>query len=239
MLPAARSPGTIPGHDSAEVTPDWVTRLINRLVEVGCPIGLIVDDAHRITNVDVLTVLADLVRRGPQQLTVAIGSRQTVLIPTGRLAATGDVVTLAAPDLAFTPSELRAALEGGRARHESNGYGGRFGSEHGGPGSHPPAPETVDQLHAITEGWPLAALAVGGRATRSEADRLDLDRAAQVVDGQLIDRILGDLPSNLARRMTDTAVLDTSDAGASDAIAGCSDTKQALETLTTRGRRRP
>lgn len=131
------------------------TVIVNAIAAQPDYVVLVLDDLHVVeASQEVLTTLAFILERAPENLHAVVTSRTRPAIPSlARLIARREVTTLGAPDLAFTPREI----------HELLGSLGRAISE-----------DEADALYEHTEGW-AAALIIGPPAPDARRGRLSVD----------------------------------------------------------------
>lgn len=117
------------------------------------PVAIVLDDFHVVTEPVVHKQVATLISVLPISSTVAFGSRAELPFATAKLAATGHLHRLIAPDLSFTVEEVEA-LVGDRAKAES--------------------------LWAFTEGWPVAVVVL--RQTTESAGAAPPEMSSYLVE---------------------------------------------------------
>jgi ATP/maltotriose-dependent transcriptional regulator MalT len=141
---------SMPALQSSPRVVDVVVRqLLNELVEQD-DIVLILDDFHRLSKGPAREGIARLIEHAPSTFHVVLGTRSEPSLPLGAMRAHGELLEVRAHELAFTPDEADALLNGrlglGLARDD------------------------VDLLVERIEGWPagiyLAGLSLGGVADR-------------------------------------------------------------------------
>jgi len=186
-------------------------KLINELAELGTEIVLVLEDYHLIENADVHADLAFLVEHLPPTLELAIATRIDPPLPLARMRARGELLELRALELAFTPDETGALLDGVL-------------------GETLPSPD-VERLVARTEGWAaglyLAALSLVGRPDRAAfvdelagADRHIVD----YLGGEVLDALDEDTRTFLLR----TSILERLTGPLCDAVTGGADGAERL-----------
>jgi LuxR family maltose regulon positive regulatory protein len=144
------------------------------------PCVIVLDDAHLLDG-DILATLLDVV---PSASVLAIASRRKLALPLARLRAEGLVAELGPGELAFSPAECEAVATG--ARREL-------------------AAGAVEALAHRTEGWPIAL----AFATRGDGAGTDEFGGADPLFAEYVrDEILAELPADVLRFLTCTAVAD-------------------------------
>ncbi|MDM7856296.1 LuxR C-terminal-related transcriptional regulator [Cellulomonas alba] len=120
VLTAMRVSGAVPAaHPLGDlrvptrVTPAFLRRLYSAIEALPDPTVLVLDDAHLLTDDDVLSGLADLLRF-PGPLRLVLATRADPVLPLHRLRAEGELAEIVAEDLAFRPVDVMAvaAAEG-------------------------------------------------------------------------------------------------------------------------------
>jgi LuxR family maltose regulon positive regulatory protein len=179
-------------------------------------VSVVVDHAEAITNVESRRVLAEFALRLPAGSRLAIGSRESVPLPVGRLRARGEIVEIGPDDLAMDPTEASRMIAGTGVTL---------------------SPTEVMELVERTEGWPVG-LYLAARSTRSGTSRHhagltaahDESFIAGYVRSELLDRVSSDEVSFLIR----TSVLDRMSGPLCDATLAVSGSARALEQLASR-----
>ena len=152
------------------------------------PFLLVLDDGHLVDDEAGWRLLATLLDQLPDGAQLCIGTRADPPLPLGRLRAAGRVAVYGPADLAFDRRETRALLR-----------------LHG----QDPSASEVEDLHAVTEGWPaglcLSLLAGGGRREDSPA-RARGDQ--QAIASYLTQEVLGRQSEDRQRFLLRTSILD-------------------------------
>ena len=147
------------------------------------PLVLVLDDAEHLRASTAACALVAELLSAEGALRVAVATRTELALHAARLEAAGRLTVVGPTDLVFDARECGELLHA------------RRGSQ--------PRPDEVDAVLEATEGWPLgvAAAAVAGPA---------LDGRALAGDGRafafLAEEVLDTLPSELARRLEDSAL---------------------------------
>ncbi len=193
-----------------------IPRFVSAIASVGPPVTVVLDHAEAVTNPKCLDTMAELVLHLPRGWQFALASRTKVPLPTARLRAQGGIVEVSAEDLAMSPEEASALLEGAGV---------------------PPDIAGISELLQGTEGWPaglyIAALAIRAGTRQSEVgftftgdDRFMGD----YLRSELLDRASGPEVSFLTR----TAVLERMCGPLCDAILDVTGSGQVLEQMESR-----
>jgi LuxR family maltose regulon positive regulatory protein len=172
---------------------------------------MVIDHAESVTDVESRNVLAEFALNLPVGWQLAIASRHSLPLPTGRLRARGEIAEIGAGDLTMGSPEASALIAGASVTM---------------PTAH------VDDLVARTEGWPaglyLAALSIqsgtphrdaGFAQARDEsymtgylrAELLDKASRAEVsflIRTSMLDRMTGSLCDAVLRTTGSARVLD-------------------------------
>ncbi|HEU5386155.1 MAG TPA: LuxR C-terminal-related transcriptional regulator [Streptosporangiaceae bacterium] len=187
------------GMDSIE----RVQALLARLPEAGVPPVLVIDDAHLLTNRDVLTDLDEIMRSGaPPRLRLVLAARSDPLLPLHRYRLAGQLVELRAEDLALTRGELEALL----ATHSVFLSAG-----------------DVDTLLTRTEGWVAGARLCAMRMENAEyparfVSELALGEGS--IGEYLVAEVLEGQPEPVRRLLTETSLFDEVTGPMADAVTG-------------------
>jgi LuxR family transcriptional regulator, maltose regulon positive regulatory protein len=175
---------------------------------------IVLDDYHLVQSSHMHDLVLRLLRMSPDNLHVVIASRSRNVLPLSYLQVQGQVGYLGAEDLTFSPEEA----------------GQLFG------GTLPP--ELLQQLVALTRGWPVAARIVLARIERGN----DAGRAMQQVAGAegdiatyLTEQVMAGLPPPLRRFLLQTSVVDEINGDLADALCGGGEGWGALDSLDRLG----
>lgn len=193
-----------------------VQTLINAIEQLGAPCTLILDDYHLITNEAVHKAVTRLVDHIPEQMRLAITSREEPPLPLARWRLREQILDLGPADLQFTLSEAEAWLNG----HHQLGL----------------APADLDQLLAWADGWAaslqFAALALKSNAT--VAQLLGFADPGHDLVAFLATEVLSRQPEHLQRFLVETSVLERLCAPLCDAVTGRTESALVLEELYRR-----
>ena len=191
-------------------------RLVAAMAEMPNPVALVIDNLEVVTNPECLDAIAALALGVPVGSQLAIGSRDVLPLPAGRLRAQGGMVEVGIDDLAMdSPEADRLLLDAGVEL----------------------AGADLDELLRRTEGWPaglyLAALAVnaGGSPTGAGAALTGDDR---YIGDYLRSEILGRVSPAEASFLTRTSILERMCGPLCDAVVGVTGSAALLERLEGR-----
>ena len=87
-----------------------IDSLVSELAAATRPFVLVFDDFHVIQAPELLEAMGRLMTYAPPALRLVLISRTDPRLPLMRLRAQGELFTIRASDLAFTPEETRALL---------------------------------------------------------------------------------------------------------------------------------
>ncbi len=190
-LVAVLGAGAPPGadDDAATITPraDW---LIGRLLELGQPVALFIDDLHAVKDPAALRLLRELIHEAPDRVRWFLASRLVPELGLPRLVAGDEARIVSAEDLRFSREEIRRVFDAGAGPAVSE-------------------PE-LEAIFSGTEGWPAAVqlyrLALGSPSVR---DSLREGRACapREVADYLAENVLGQQPPRVQSFLLRTSVL--------------------------------
>jgi LuxR family maltose regulon positive regulatory protein len=162
------------------------------------PLALVLDDFHVITNPAVHRQVATFVSALPASGTIAVASRVDLPLPTSGLGMSGRLREVTAAQLCFSANEIEALV-------------------------HDPA--RSERLWHLTEGWPVAVVAlrdVDGPATATEPD--DMVR-------YLVEEVLAAVPPDMERFLLEVSVLDRFNRQLCEAVTRRDDVAEKLHWL--------
>lgn len=174
---------------------------------------VVLDDAHVLTDPQILDGLDRVIRRWPHRIRLLATARSDPLLPLHRYRLAGQVCEIRAADLAMTVPEARELL---------SAHGLALGEE------------DLRTLVGRTEGWAaglrLAAMRMrgAGRPADFVAD-LAIDQGS--VGEYLTEEVLAVQPDSVRRLLVDTSFLDEVSGPLADAITGAADGEAVLATL--------
>jgi len=181
---------------------DLVQMLFSAVPESAAELVVIIDDAHVLTQPEVLDGLDSLIRAGQPGLRLVLAARSDPLLPLHRYRLAGQMRELRAADLAMTPAEIREVL----AVHEVSLEERDFGV-----------------LAARTEGWAtgvrLSAMRMEGAEYPEDfVSELALDPGS--IGEYLVDEVLRQQPEAQHRLLIETSFLDEVTGPLADAVTG-------------------
>ena len=177
--------------------------VVRELESLDGDFALVLDDYHTIDSAACHESLAYFMEAKPRGVQLVVASRADPPIPVAKLRAEGRLLELRALDLCFTRDEEAAFL------NEQLGLG--------------LAPETLEVLHARTEGWPAGVYL----ASLSLRQAPDPDRIVSAFDGSnrhvvdyLTEVVLGSLDARQRDFLLQTSILDSFSAPLCNAVTG-------------------
>ena len=205
--------GDVPTSLFRADTVELLDVLLSRIPNSCAPLVLVIDDAHTLTNQEVLRGLDSIVRSPHPRLRLVLAARSDPLMPLHRYRLAGQMRELRAADLAMTRAETRELL----AAH----------------GVCLPDRE-FEVLISRTEGWMagvrLSAIRMEGTARPADfVAELALDHGS--IGEYLIDEVLDRQPEQVRRLLIETSFLSEVTGGLAGAITGldgCADTLDEL-----------
>jgi LuxR family transcriptional regulator, maltose regulon positive regulatory protein len=173
---------------------------------------LVLDDYHVIDSPAVHEALNFLVDHLPPQLHLAITSREDPPLPLARLRARGQLCELRVADLRFTHEEAASFLRDGMGIELS--------------------PDQLAALESRTEGW-IAGLQLAALSMRDQGDVESFiaaftGRNRYILD-YLLQEVLERLPPDTRQFLLYTSILDRLSAPLCAAVAGESESPQAVQ----------
>ncbi|MGX7678979.1 LuxR C-terminal-related transcriptional regulator [Jatrophihabitans sp. DSM 45814] len=175
---------------------------------------LVIDDAHVLTDGEVLAEIDAIIRYGFPRLRLVLSSRSDPLLPLHRYRLSGQICELRASDLAMTRSETQTLL---------NAYGVTL------PG------RELALLTQRTEGWTaglrLSAMSMAGsKHPERFVTQLALDQGS--VGEYLMEEVLNRQPSRVRRLLVQTSFLDEVTGPLATAVTGIDDSSVLLNELS-------
>lgn len=208
------------GADAAELlvldsamSADVTASIANDAAKLPAGSAIVVDDFHA-AAVAVARNMTDLVARWPAQTAqLVLAGRAEPPLRLHRLRLSGELCELRDRDLTLSLAESRALLA-------------NFGVE--------VASDDLALLHERSEGWAaavqMAALTLRGTKNPAQAARA-LNVRSHAIAEYFIGEVLEQQPTEVARFMLDTSVLDELTAGACAAITGRQDAAALLRRI--------
>jgi LuxR family maltose regulon positive regulatory protein len=198
---------------SVSVAATVVPRFASAVSAMTEPVAVVLDHLELLDNRECLDAVAELAMRLPAGSQLLLASRRMPLLPVALLRAQGQMVEVGVDELAMDQQEARALLEGA-------GVG--------------LADAEVAELVGRTEGWPvglyLAALALkAGR--RQAATGVAFTGDDRFMADYLHSELLANVPPELMRFLTRTAVLERLSGPLCDAVLATSGSGRVLSSL--------
>ena len=207
---AAWVPPTAVPPDAAS---DPVQALFSSVPELPAQLVVVIDDAHVLSDPDVLDGLDSLVRGSQPGLRLILAARSDPLLPLHRYRLAGQMHEVRAADLAMTPPEIREVL-----RVHSVTLG----------------PRDFEILATRTEGW---AAGVRLSAMRMEGTDFPEEFVSELATDQgsigeyLIDEVIHQRPEPERRLLIETSFLDEVTGPLAGAVTGMDDCGEMLAHL--------
>jgi ATP/maltotriose-dependent transcriptional regulator MalT/DNA-binding SARP family transcriptional activator len=210
----------LPDNASSPGSPREVgARFADALDDAGGRPLLVFDDVHLMEGSRSLDALSEFVERGYKTGARFVFCGRSMPVTLHRIAANGELDTIAAGDLAFDDAEVRAFLSKTVSGPESG---------------------ELDALAARAEGWPagLAMIARSGVARRrivADGAPSGGDNSKKYLFDYLAREVLDGLSDGDRRFLLETSILDRLETRACDSIAGPNGSHAVLESLVDRG----
>ena len=210
LVSSLRAAPGVPWEPSATVpadaASDFVQALFSRVPDLPARLAIVIDDAHVLSDPDVLDGLDGLVRGSRPGLRLIMAARSDPLLPLHRYRLAGQMHEVRAADLAMTAPEIREMLRIHGVTLQ---------------------PRDLDILAARTEGWAagvrLSAMRMEGAEFPDEfVSELALDQGS--IGEYLINEVLHQRPEPERRLLMETSFLDEVTgplAGAVTGLDGC------------------
>ena len=191
-----------------------LTSLINEIASMSIRIIFILDDYHLVEAQPIHDALTFLLENLPQQIHLAIATREDPHLPLARLRSQDQLTELRATDLRFTPSEAAEFL---------NQVMGLDLSE-----------ENITALETRTDGW-IAGLQLAAISLQGKEDATGLIKSFsgshRLVLDYLIEEVLEQQTGNIQTFLLQTAILDRFNGSMCNALTDQDDGQQTLEYL--------
>jgi LuxR family transcriptional regulator, maltose regulon positive regulatory protein len=159
------------------------------------PLVVAIDDAEALEGSHAIPILNALLHEGREHLRIGICSRRPLGLRLARLNAAGRVSEVGTADLVFAPAEVAECLR--MARDEE------------------PSAREVEELLAITEGWPLGVALAASAGPGSE--RLPA-RGREAIFQYLAEEVYDRLDRELQGRLLDASIVDQLDPDLQEAL---------------------
>lgn len=219
-LEAQATNGDAPARRARDDSPpvrgtDW---FINRLIGLGHPVGLFLDEFQTLTNKTTHGFFRNLLARLPDQVMVFIGSRTVPDLGLARLVVNNQALILRAEDLRFSPAEVEAFFAEADELDIS--------------------PAEIDAIYGKTEGWPAALqlyrLSLVRPSVRESLANIESFQPRQLAE-YLADNVLSLQSPELQDFLLRTSLLVRLSGPLCDAVLDREDSQEMLETLENAG----
>lgn len=199
--------------DAAGRPIDLVQRLRGQLTDGRAPLVLAIDDAHLLSDPQILDLLDKIVGHGHPRLHLVLAARHDPALPLHRYRLAGQLYELRTPDLAMTLAELHQVLAAHRVTLPTS---------------------ALRTLAAQTEGWAagvrLAAMQLEhAPASAALGDQPSFDCGS--IGEYFAAEVLRHLPETHRRLLMETSFLDEVTAPLARAITGLDDAGALLADL--------
>ena len=196
-----------------------LTELLVALGAFSDTLVLILEDVHSVSSSPVVAdTLSFFLRNLPPSVHVVLTSRTPVGIPLAKMRVRGELVEIDQDDLRLSPSEQAQLFDAA-----AMGLGD----------------EERRLLAEATQGWPAGCRLLEMRCRQSGgADVAEVMRGArESVSAYLFEEVLEELPDDLLRFMTETAIVESFTAALAARIAGCAEAeaRQRVDRLVDAG----
>ncbi len=192
---------------------DLVQTMFGAALDADAQLVVVIDDAHLLTDADVLEGLDNLIRAQQPGLRLVLAARSDPLLPLHRYRLAGLMHELRAADLAMTAEEMTEVL----ADHHVT-----------------LAPREFGILATRTEGWVagvrLSAMRMEGSEHPADfVSELAMDPGS--IGEYLIEEVLSQLPEQQRQLLIQTSFLDEVTGPLADAVTGMTGSGEALADL--------
>lgn len=213
--PAPLRDGGAGASGAVTASSDW---LIGRLLELGRPVALFLDDLHALTDPGALRLLRELVTRAPERIRWFLASRVVPEVGLPRLVVGDEALVVSAEDLRFSREEMRRVFEADRRLAVND--------------------TELEAIFGGTEGWPAAVqlyrLALGSSSVRNSLTSGGTCTPREVAD-YLAENVLGQQTPRVQDFLLRTCVLPRMSAALCDAVLGRDDSQEQLAALERDG----
>jgi LuxR family transcriptional regulator, maltose regulon positive regulatory protein len=194
---------------------DW---LISRLLHIGRPCSIFLDDLHTISARQTLSLLRESVAHVPDNVQVFIASRTLPDLGLSRLTVSEEALIVRAEDLCFSPSETRTYFSSLSSLHLTE--------------------EEVGMIQTQTDGWPAALqlfrLALRNPSIRQGLNRLSYDRSRDLTD-YLAENVLVQQSPAMRDFLVRSSVLSRMSGPLCDEVLGVDNSEEHLLSLEHSG----
>lgn len=191
---------------------------IERLLQLGRPVALFLDELQELSNPAILGFFRDLLERLPDRITIYFGSRALPDLGLARLLVNGRAMVLRADELRFSSTEAEQFFA------EARDLGVKQ--------------DEVAAIHRQTEGWPAALqlfrLSLASPSVRGSLGDLGGYRPRELAD-YLADNVLSLQTPRIREFLLRTSLLTRLSAPLCDALLGWQDAQSILLFLERNG----
>lgn len=186
---------------------------INACGEIPDESVFVIDDAHLLTERDVLQHLSFLLDYLPSGLHVVLAGRSAPSLPLGRYRARGELAEYRAEDLQFGKEETREFLNDLLELHVSE--------------------DEISDLHSRLEGWiaGIQLVSLSLRRSRKAPRPIVVTGRHRFISDYLHEDVLAWLPEEARQFLLQTSILDRLISPLCDAVTGREGSQAMLETL--------
>ncbi|MGD2130808.1 MAG: hypothetical protein PVJ17_16025, partial [Lysobacterales bacterium] len=191
---------------------DFLSLIIHFVAEHDRRLVLILDDFENLGEEVVDTVINPIVEYAPENLHIAIATRDDSRLRISNLETKGQAVRFGVNQLKFTPIELNDFLA-----DELSG-------------------QTIQRLFKVTEGWPVAIQMIRSAVkVESDIDRImgDLRGDAAHITAYLSEEVLSNLAPELQTFLMDISLVDRVDCDLADELRGRPDSHRLFNQVKT------
>jgi LuxR family maltose regulon positive regulatory protein len=197
--------------------PDRTELLIASLLEdasaLDDPIVLVIEDVHTVRDTSILTALAALVERLPEQMRIVLTSRQDVALPVARWRARSWLIDVRGVDLAFNVAEA-AQLFNALGHHDLDA-------------------DDLLRIVTETEGWVTALQLLSIAMRRSDAHDVvaQFSGRTRIIADFLGSEVIDGQSEDVRDFMMAVSIADDFDPELCDALTGRTDSAEVLRAL--------
>ncbi|MBH0779101.1 protein kinase [Nocardia sp. NEAU-351] len=196
-----------------------ISTLIDEIHADGRTVVVIVDDWHRVGDTGVHQAMTALLENGCHHLRFVVTSREQTGLPTSRMRVHDELVEIGSADLRLTAAETAQILV------ERNGFA--------------LTDAQVEQIHAVTDGWPAAIQLVGlslrgngvsaaGRGGDPEQLIEHLSEGGHGIREYLAENVLDTLEPRMLDFLSAISVTERVSASLASALSGDSEAEMLL-----------
>ncbi|WP_054816863.1 serine/threonine-protein kinase [Nocardia arizonensis] len=188
-----------------------ISTLIDEIHTSDRTVVVVIDDWHRVTDEGAQRALASLLESGCHHLRFVVTSREQAGLPTSRMRVHDELVEIGSADLRLTVEETAQILV------ERNGFD--------------LTDAQVEQIHAVTDGWP-AAIQLVGLSLRGNTDPAQLiehlSEGGHGIREYLAENVLDTLEPRMLDFLSAISVTERVSASLASALSGDSEAEMML-----------